>query len=136
MGSCILKRQILLKSIVTEDFKKTYLAKLKALQGEVEINLQKIKSSESQLLLKLPNLDYSYVMSLRESIEREKQVQESALKELQEKIKEVEELTLGGVYSQGTIEGWVEVREGDNLWDKIGQGEILIRDGVILSIKE
>jgi hypothetical protein len=55
--------------------------------------------------------------------------------DLEAKKAEVSKLELGSVYVQGALEGTVEVKVGDNLFQKIGSTSILVQDGVILSME-
>jgi hypothetical protein len=126
----------LLKVVITDDFKKRYANQLKGLQNEVKVELEKIKTTEQQFLLKVNSMDYNYVMQVREQLEREKATRENTLKELEERMKEMEAMQVDSVFPQGTLDSFIEVKAGDNLEDKLGKAEIVIKDGVIQSINE
>ncbi|MBP7732772.1 MAG: hypothetical protein KA140_03290 [Caldisericia bacterium] len=129
-------RKVLLKVVVTDDFKKRYAAQIKGLQNEVNVELEKIKTTEQQFLLKVNNMDYNYVMQVREQLEREKATRESTVKELDERMKEMEAMQPGTVFTQGTLDSFIDLKVGDNLEEKLGKAEIVIKDGVIQSINE
>jgi len=129
-------RKVLLKVVITDDFKKRYAAQLKGLQSEVKVELEKIKTTEQQFLLKVNNMDYNYVMQVREQLEREKATRENTLKELEERMKEMDSMAIDSVFPQGTLDSFIDVKVGDNLEDKLGKAEIVIKDGVIQSIVE
>lgn len=129
-------RKVLLKVVVTDDFKKRYAAQIKGLQNEVNVELEKIKTTEQQFLLKVNNMDYNYVMQVREQLEREKATRESTVKELDERMKEMESMQPGTVFTQGTLDSFIDLKVGDNLEEKLGKAEIVIKDGVIQSINE
>jgi len=78
----LIARKVALKVIVTDDFKKRYVAQLNSLSAEVKVELEKIKTTEAQLMLKVQTMDYNYVMQVREQLEREKSTRESTLKEI------------------------------------------------------
>ncbi len=126
----------MLKVVITDDFKKRYAAQLKGLQSEVKVELEKIKTTEQQFLLKVNNMDYNYVMQVREQLEREKATRENTLKELEERMKEMDSMAIDSVFPQGTLDSFIDVKVGDNLEDKLGKAEIVIKDGVIQSIVE
>jgi hypothetical protein len=44
-------------------------------------------------------------------------------------------LEIGSVYPYLQLDSLVEVKEGDNLFEKLNAGEITIRDGVIIAIR-
>lgn len=129
-------RKVLLKVVITDDFKKRYAAQLKGLQSEVKVELEKIKTTEQQFLLKVNNMDYNYVMQVREQLEREKATRENTLKELDDRMKEMDSMVIDSVFPQGTLDSFIDVKVGDNLEDKLGKAEIVIKDGVIQSIVE
>ena len=43
-------------------------------------------------------------------------------------------LELGTLYSQGPVEGFVNVAVGDNLYEKLGAVELVVEDGVVKKI--
>ena len=126
----------MLKVVVTDDFKKRYATQIKGLQNEVNVELEKIKTTEQQFLLKVNNMDYNYVMQVREQLEREKATRESTIKELDERMKEMESMAVDSIFTQGTLDGFVDLKVGDNLENMLGRAEIVIKDGVIQSINE
>lgn len=58
------------------------------------------------------------------------------MKEIDEKLKEMETLKEGSIYPYTQLDSFVDIQEGDNLFEKLSPGEITIRDGIIISIKE
>lgn len=62
--------------------------------------------------------------------------QEAARIELQARVQEARELQLNTEFTQGTLDGTVDVSVGDNLFDKISRTEILVKDGIVLEIRE
>jgi hypothetical protein len=56
--------------------------------------------------------------------------------ELQARLREAQDLQLNTEFTQGTIEGTVDVSVGDNLFDKISRTEIIVKDGIVLEIRE
>ena len=47
----------------------------------------------------------------------------------------IENLQLDTEYSQGPVDGFVTVSTGDNLYEKLGGIEILVKDGIIVKIR-
>jgi YlqD protein len=74
--------------------------------------------------------------NLRAQLELERQRQEATKAELQARLREAQDLELNSEFTQGTIEGMVEVAVGDNLFDKISRTEIIVKDGIVLEIRE
>ncbi|NBV41533.1 hypothetical protein EBR96_02025 [bacterium] len=46
----------------------------------------------------------------------------------------INQLELNSLFTQGTVDGFVSVSEGDNLYEKLGGMEILVQDGVVQKI--
>jgi hypothetical protein len=130
-----LNRKILIKSIVTEDFKSSFINQLKHIQTEINANIEKIKTEESRLLIS-GNLNPADLSTFRSKLGKERESQEIAKQEVEDKIKEIDKLEIGSIYPYTTLDSVVVVREGDNLFEKINHGEVLVRDGIIVSIKD
>jgi len=65
----------------------------------------------------------------------EKQQQLSVISDLQKRIIDAKNLPLDSEFVQGTIDGFVGIKVGDNLYQKLGALEIIVKDGVIQDIK-
>lgn len=135
MAEIQLNRKILIKSIVTDDFKNSFINQLKHIQSEINANIEKVKTEESRLLIS-GNLNPAELSSFRARLGKERESQEIAKQEVEDKIKEIEKLEIGSIYPYTTLDSTVTVKEGDNLFEKINHGEVLVRDGIIVSIKD
>jgi len=79
--------------------------------------------------------DRSQVGNLRAQLEAEK-IRLNQLKEdMQGQSKALVELPIGSVVTQFTLESPVQVKVGENLFQRLEGGEILVKDGVIQEIK-
>ncbi|HOR46831.1 MAG TPA: YlqD family protein [Caldisericia bacterium] len=132
----LIARKVALKVIVTDDFKKRYVAQLNSLSAEVKVELEKIKTTEAQLMLKVQTMDYNYVMQVREQLEREKSTRESTLKEIESRTAEMQGMAEGTIFPQGTLDSLVEIKSGDDLELKLSKAEIIIKDNVVQSVNE
>lgn len=132
----LISRKVTLKSIVTEDFKKRFSTQVKGMISEVKIELDKIKNSEQQLMLKSGNMDYNQLMQVRGQLEKEKSSRETTIKELESRIDQVNKMGEGDIFNQGLLDGFVEVKAGDNLDTKLAGAEIVVKDGIVQSIVE
>jgi len=45
-------------------------------------------------------------------------------------------LELGSEYPRGTLEGTVELAEGEDLLEKLGGCQIVVKDGVVVEIRK
>lgn len=132
----LVSRKVTLKSIITDDFKKRFAAQVKGMVSEVKVELDKIKNSEQQLMLKSGNMDYNQLMQVRGQIEKEKSSRETTIKELESRVDQVNKMNEGDVFNQGLLDGFVEIKVGDNLDTKLAGAEIVVKDGIVQSVAE
>lgn len=137
MSTITVPRKIIVKAIVTESFKTGFKAQLESLRKEMVDNVDKIKTEESRLLLNVGiGLSQNELNSARSKLAYDRQQQEAGMKEIDEKLKEMEALKEGSIYPYTQLDSFVDIQEGDNLFEKLSPGEITIRDGIAISIKE
>ncbi len=136
MNTLHLKQNVLVKVIVTEQFKEKYRKELEKQLKEAEGKAKGLKSSLAKLVIESAGMkNAGYVESLKAQIEQERMLQEALASELREKIKEADKLEIDSLFPYTMIEGNVDVKEGDNLWEKVADGEIIIKDDIVISIK-
>jgi YlqD protein len=134
MASITVQRPVIIKTIVTESFKRLYVADLDEAIKRVDAILQQIEVQSRRF--ELERQVTPQTRSIRAQLELERQRQEAARMELQARLRDAQELQLNTEFTQGTIEGLVEIGVGDNLFDKISRTEVIVKDGIILEIRE
>ena len=134
MASVSINRKILVKVIVTQDFKDNFSQQLNSYKAEIDAAIEKIKSEESRFLL-TGTLNSTEISAYRGKLAKEREQQELAKKELEEKQKEIKSLEIGSIFPYMQLDSTSEIKEGDNLFEKISNGEITIRDGIVVSLK-
>ncbi len=127
-------RPVLIKAVVTESFKRLYVQDLEDAIKRAETILEQITTQIRRSELERQVSPQSRV--IRQQLEVEHARQEAAKAELQMRLREAEALGLNTEFTQGTVESLVEVSIGDNLFNKLGRAEILVKDGIILEIRE
>jgi hypothetical protein len=127
-------RPVLIKAVVTESFKRLYVQDLEDAIKRAETILEQITTQIRRSELERQVSPQS--RALRQQLEVEHARQEAARAELQMRLREAEALQLNTEFTQGTVESLVEVQIGDNLFNKLGRAEILVKDGIILEIRE
>lgn len=131
-----IKQNIVVKVIVTEQFKNEYKQELSRQLSSVEIKAKELKSSLARVVIENAGVgNSSYIESLKVRIEEERMLQEAIASELRGRIKEVDGLAIDSVYPYTILEGLVEVKEGDNLMRKASAAEVVLKDGIVVSIK-
>lgn len=136
-------RQIAVRAIVTENFKDQ-------VNAEIERNLQQIDAELQQLEFKgkraMADIEKEaqgmdpeelrfQIESIRQQVEQEKLRLFQLKEEMQGQSQALQELPVGSVVTQFTVENPVEVRIGENIFQRLEGGEILVKDGVIQEIR-
>jgi hypothetical protein len=132
----ILKRQVVLKAIVTEKLKESLTHEVEEAIAEVQDAQQQLDVQSRRVMLELQRTDLNRAMAFRQQLDSEKRKQDDLKQELQERLQEYQNLELGSEFVRGLVEGTVEIREGDNLSDKMGRAEIIVKDDIVISVRE
>jgi len=138
-----LVRQIAVRAIVTENFKNQ-------VGSEINRNLQQIDAELQQLEFKgkraIGDIEKRtggavtpearvQVDSIRQQVENEKMRLMQLKEEMQGQFQALSELPVGSVVTQFTVENPVEVRIGENIFQRLEGGEILVKDGIVQEIR-
>lgn len=134
MASITVQRPVIIKTIVTESFKRLFVSDLEEAIKRVDAIMQQIDVQSRRF--ELERQVTPQTRNVRAQLELERQRQEATRMELQARLREAQELQLNTEFTQGTIEGLVEVAVGDNLFDKISRTEVVVKDGIVLEIRE
>ncbi len=141
--SISLIRQIAVRAIVTENFKAQ-------VANEILRNIQQIDAELQQLEFKgkravadiekkaggmVSNDARMQIETIRSQVEAEKMRLLQLKEEMQGQNQALSELPVGSVVTQFTVENPVEVRIGENIFQRLEGGEILVKDGVIQEIR-
>ncbi|MCX8094657.1 MAG: YlqD family protein [Caldisericia bacterium] len=131
----LIKRQVLVKSFVTEDLKKDLIERFNKLIELSEKRISEIVSEEKKLLLTAPTLEPTYLQAVKNKIKEQKEEEERIKENLIRERENIKLLKDGEFYLHGIVEGFVDVKEGDDFWKKIQETEIILRDGKVVEIK-
>lgn len=135
------KRQLVVKTIVTEGFKKRaadeMMQELKLVDDQInhlqiQLNsiIQEIKQGsggvnvlprEAEQIINDLNLKLQQLMNFKQNL----QVQTENINKTQD----------GDVIVTGSLENYVDLNIGDNIYDKLLNKEIIVKDGIIQDIK-
>ena len=136
MGSITAKRSIAVQVIVTEQFKEELKQELTEAAEETQRRIDRMEFHSRRVLADLQATDLTQAMTARRQIEAEKRRHETLKQDIVQQIQEAEKLEIGSEYPRGTIEGTVELTEGDNLFEKLTGSQIVVKDGVIIEVRE
>lgn len=132
----ILKRQIALRAIVTENLKEALVEELEGAIRQIGAEQDELDRQTRRVMLELQRTDLNKYMQVRQQLDAEKRRQDAAKAELQERIEAVKELPLGEEVLRGTIEGQITIAVGDNFAEKMGAAEILLEDDIVKEIRD
>jgi len=127
-------RPVVIKTVVTESFKRLYIQDLEDAIKRVDALVQQIETQIRRTELERQISPQS--RAVRQQLELERARQEATKAELMMRLREAQDLVLNAEFPQGTMESLVEVSVGDNLFNKIGRTEVVVKDGIILEIRE
>lgn len=137
LKSINVKRQVVVKAIVTEVFKTNA-------SNEIQQNLQQIDTSLQQLEFQgkraLTDMEKQKakpeeVENVKMQIEQEKQRLLAGKQELLQRLNSIAQLELNTHFAQGTLDNYIELNVGDNLYEKMSNSEVIIKDGVVVEIR-
>jgi hypothetical protein len=94
-----------------------------------------ISEIEKKSVQPFSNETKGQIDSIKAQVEQEKARLTQLKDEMQGQSQALTELPIGSVVTQFTLENPVEVRVGDNIFQRLEGGEILIKDGIIQEIK-
>lgn len=136
MAGLTVKRSIAVHVIVTEEFKEELKVELQEAANATQRRLDQMEFQSRRFLADLQRTDLTQAMAARRQVEVEKRRHEALKQDIQRQLEEADKLEVGSEYPRGTLESLVELKEGDNLFEKLGSSEIVIKDGVVVEVRE
>lgn len=136
MAKVSLRRPLAYRVIVTEKFRQEMAEELQQAADQVQEQLDQLEFQSRRYLLELQKTNLSQAIATRDEIEKEKRKQQRLKEEILNRKKQIGELPDGERFLRGTLEGIVEAEVGDNLRSLLGTAEIVVRDDVIVEIKD
>lgn len=136
MPGVIVKRNVILRAVVTDRLKEQVSQELEQAAAEVDERLQQLDASTRGYITDLQRSDLQRAMAVRKQIEAEKQKQTELRDALLERKAQVLELENGTEVIRGTLESYVEINVGDDLAAIMGGMEILTKDDEVIDIRQ
>ena len=129
-----LKRTVTIKVVVTDRFKEYLHFELNQSMSQAKERLRMIDDQLNQIV-SLNDAKDDSKRSAATQLDSEKVQLQVSINELEGRRSEIDSLELGSHFTQGTVDGFVNVSVGDNLYEKLGGMEILAKDGVVQKIE-
>ena len=136
MASMKVTRAVTVRAIVTEQLKQELTDELQGMADETQRRIDQMDFEARRYLADLQRTNLSQAMAVRDQIDTEKKKQERVREELLARIEEVKKLPQGAEFLRGTLEGLVEVKPGDNLSAALAGAALVVRDDVVVEIRE
>ena len=128
------KRVVVVTAIVTERLKQEMERDNDAAMLNLNERQKEIETQSRRYMLQMPSAEHAN--AVRRQVDEESRKIEAARRELKERSGAISQLVIGEKIPYTQLEGYLDLKEGDNLIDKVGRAEIIIRDGVIEEIKD
>lgn len=129
------KRPVTVVAIVTEQFKQQLLTEIEESIKQVDAGIQALDTQARRYLLQLQTADLAQASAFRRQVDAEKAKQEGVKTELQGRLQEAQALEIGSEFPRGTLESYTDLAVGDNLVDRLGRSEIVVKDDIITEIR-
>jgi len=130
-----IKRPVTVVAIVTEQFKQQLIQEVEESIQQVDAGIEALDSQARRYLLQLQTADMAQAGAFRRQVDAEKAKQEGVKAELQARLEESQKLEVNSEFPRGTLESFVELTVGDNLIERLGRAEIVVKDDVIIEIR-
>jgi len=134
MESLTLIRPVLIKVVVTDNYKKAAAMELQDAVKRLEVEMQRLDFQEKRLVAELEKKNPQGVSSARQHLEQERQRMVDNRQKLLDRLRDVGQLPLGSEVVYGKMESPVEVKVGDD-WRRVLGVEIVLQDGIITAIR-
>jgi hypothetical protein len=143
MESISLKRQVAIKAIVTDAFKQNVTAEIQQALQQIDLNLQQLEFQGKRAMADLEKKALSpagpqqqaQMEGLRQSIEQERDRLAQAKNEMLQRLQMISSLEMNSEFVQGTVDNYVDIKVGDNLYEKLSNTEVILKDGVVVEIR-
>ena len=128
------KRPVILKNIVTKEFKDRLLDELGQALDQIDRWFEQEEFQSRRLISEAEKQGNSDIVRKELNIERDRQGQIRL--DLNRKLDEIIQLDIGSVFTSGTYDAPVKIEVGDNIRSKLAQAEIIVKDGVVVQVIE
>jgi len=128
------KRPVILKNIVTKEFKDRLVDELGQALDQIDRWFEQEEFQSRRLISEAEKQGNSDVVRKELNIERDRQGQIRL--DLKRKLDEIIQLDIGSVFTSGTYDAPVKIEVGDNMRSKLAQAEIIVKDGVVVQVIE
>ncbi|KJS18927.1 MAG: hypothetical protein VR72_20795 [Clostridiaceae bacterium BRH_c20a] len=127
-------RTIVVKQVVTENFQKKAAIEVQEALKKVETDMENFDKQTRKTITELTLKGHPQINQIKQQIDTEKEKLTSYKQQLLERLKIISKLNLNEEITQGTVDGPMEIKVGDN-FDGLNRVEIVLKDGVVMEIR-
>ena len=132
--SLFVKRPVILKNIVTSEFKARLTTELKHAIGQINRWFEQEEFQSRRSIAEAERQGIADQVRKELNLERERQSQRRL--NLQRKLDEVTQLEIDSIFASGTYDAPVKIEVGDDIRAKLSQAEIIVKDGIVVDVIE
>lgn len=136
MSSVMIKRSVVLRSVVTDQLRQELGQQLQAAADEVDRRITEMDAQTRAYITDLQRNNLQQAMAVRKQVEAQKKQQQDLRDAMLERKAAVQELEDGAEVTRGTLESFVEIKVGDNLREILGGVEIITKDDEVVEIRQ
>lgn len=127
-------RKIVLKQLVTENFKKKAVSDLQSALKQAEVEMEHFDKQYRKMITEFTVKGLPQADELKAQYQAEKERKTAMKQQLSEQFKAAQKLELGSEIVHSIIDGPAEVKVGDN-FDGLNRHEIVLEDGIVKEIR-
>ncbi len=133
--SISLRRQVVIKAIVTDQFKQQASAELQVALSQIDEQFQQLEFQAKRALAEIEKKAPDQLPQLKAQIDEDRGRLLGAKNEMLQKLNIIGQLELNQEFVQGNVDNFVDVSVGDNLYAKLAAPEVVVKDGVVVEIR-
>jgi hypothetical protein len=123
-------------ALATEGLKSQLLAEVDAALDELHLQGQQLEFQQRRAIAELQKTNVHRLVEARKEMDDAKEKHDAMTRDLQEQRVQIEALEAETPVVRGQIETDVEIAVGDNLAQKLVPLEIIVRDDVVIEIRD
>ena len=132
--SLFVKRPVVLKNIVTSEFKIQLTTELKYAIEQIDRWFEQEEFQSRRSITEAKRQGITDQVRKELNLERERQSQVRL--NLQRKLDEVTQLEIDSIFASGAYDATVKIEVGDDIRTKLSQAEIIVKDGIVVDVIE
>ena len=130
-----IKRPVIIKVIMTEQFREQLIKEAEETLARLDENLKIVQAEGKKQLEKLLDTDLDNAKALKNQLNYERERVAQMKSELSLRMTQLEGAEEGDEFPFRVFEGSVQVKVGDNLMEKVSNTEVLIKDWKVVEIR-